>query len=91
MRSVLSSVGIVMDEDRAVRVVASPATTELVATGPALPADVWPVEKYDFRLGIDIEICMKPLDDKVYRNWSEAAEGAGEVPQGSCTPAMVGK
>ena len=88
MRSVLSSVGIVMDEDRAARVVASPATTELVATGPALPADVWPV---DFRFGIDIEICMKPLDDKVYRNWSEAAEGAGEVPQGSCTPVMVGK
>lgn len=80
-----------MDEDRAARVVESLATTELMATGPALPADVWPVEKYGFRFGTEVEIYMKPLNDKVHRNWSGVAEGVGEVSQSSCIPAVVGK
>lgn len=40
LRTVLSSVSIDMDEDRAARVVASLAATELVATDPMLPAVV---------------------------------------------------
>ena len=46
IRIVISSVGIFMDEDTAARAVASLAGAELKATGPALLADVQPVEKY---------------------------------------------
>lgn len=91
MRTVLSSVGIAIDGDRAARVVASLAATPLVASGLALPADVWPVEKYGLKFGIEIKVYMKPLNNKVYRNRSEAAEDVGEVLREALIPAVVGE
>lgn len=91
MRRVLSSVGIAMDGDRAARVVASMAATELVASGPALPANVWPVEMYGLKFGIEIEVYLKPLRDKVYQNWSEVAEDVGEALRTSYVSAMAGE
>ena len=91
MRRVLSSIGIAMDEDRAARVAASLVATELAASDPALPADAWPVEMYGLKFGIEIEVYMKPLEDKVYRNWSEVAEDLGEVLRTAHIPAVVGE
>lgn len=34
---------------------------------------------------------MKPLDVKMYRNWSAVAGDVGEVLQGSYIPAVVGE
>ena len=42
IRKVLCSVGIAMDEDRAAHLVACMAATELLASDPVIPADVWP-------------------------------------------------